>query len=320
MLRPDDFNEGKLPTCSEQAAEWFVRISGGQPSEEERCAFQQWLDADPQNRKEFRAVQDVWMELDDLKDTISSKINNISEFKRDKWTWKPQALAASLALFVLTGVLVLFYHPGSYKTARGELQTVRLADNSAVRLNSDTLLKVEMTEDRRTIRLLRGEAYFEVAHDPDRPFFVVSAGGSTHAVGTQFNVYRKSSDVQVTVVEGRVEVATDNGDIRQLNADETVIYKGDGRAISLVESSKRNALDWLDGRLHFEAMPLTDVVRQLNRYLEKPLYITDPRLNDLSLSGTFHIANLEDLPELLPRLLPVSLKESGDRVLLLPSY
>ncbi len=320
MPCPDDFNEGKSPARSEQAAEWFVRMSGGQLSEEERCAFQQWLDADPQNRMEYRAVQDVWVELDDLKDTISSKADNVSESRSDQWAWRPQALAASLALFVLTGILVLFYDPGSYETARGELRTIRLADNSVVRLNSDTSIKVEMTEDRRTIRLLRGEAYFEVTHDPYRPFVVASAGGSTRAVGTKFDVYRKTSDVHVTVVEGRVEVATDNGDRRQLDADEMVVYKGDGRAISLVESTKRSTLDWLDGRLRFEVTPLIDVVKKLNRYLEKPLYITDPRLNDISLSGTFHIANLEGFPELLPRLLPVSLKESGDRVLLLPSH
>ncbi len=314
MSHPDDFNEGKSPACSEQASKWFVRMSSGHPSEDERCAFQQWLDADPQNRKEYRAVQDIWNELDDLKDTISSQAGNVSEIRRDQWAWRPLALAASLALFVLTGILVLFYDPGSYETARGELQTVRLADNSVVRLNSDTLLKVDMTEAQRTIRLLRGEAYFEVSHDPRRPFVVVSAGGSTRAVGTQFDVYRQSSGVRVMVVEGRVEVATESGDAILLNADEAAVYKGDGHSVSQVEHPNDQELGWLAGRLHFESTPLVDVVIQLNRYLETPLRITDPGINHLRLSGTFRLSNLEAIPELLPRLLPVSLVRSQDSI------
>jgi ferric-dicitrate binding protein FerR (iron transport regulator) len=66
-------------------------------------------------------------------------------------------------------------------------------------------------------------------------------------------------------------------------------------------------------------MPLVDVVIQLNRYLETPLYVVDHGLNNLKLSGTFHIDNLEEIPELLPRLLPVTLRRSGDRVLILSS-
>ncbi len=310
MSYPNDFNEAQSLTCSEQAAKWFVRMTGGQPSEEERCAFQQWLDADPQNQREYRAVQDVWMELDELKDTISSKAADISDIRRDRWEWRPLAQAASLVLFVLTGILVIFYDPGSYETARGELQTVRLADNSVVRLNSDTLLKVDLTETSRTVHLLRGEAFFEVSHDPQRPFVVISSGGSTRAVGTQFDVCQQPSGVRVTVVDGRVEVATGNGDAVLLSADEAAVYKSDGRYISQIEHSSNQDLDWLDGRLRFDSTPLVDVVAQLNRYLETPLRITDPGINHLKLSGTFHISNLETMPELLPRLLPVSLARS----------
>jgi transmembrane sensor len=314
MSYADDSFEQELPSASEQAAEWFVRMKEGQFTEVQRNEFERWLDADPNNRKEYQAVQGLWSELDGLKDIASFKHANVESNTSQKRSWNSLALAATLIIFVFTGVLVFLYDQGSYTTAKGELTTVRLEDSSVVHLNSDTSLKVDFTGGKRTIYLLRGEAYFDVSHDPQRPFVVESEGGSARAVGTQFNVYRQSSAVRVTVVEGRVEVATENGDARLLNADEVVAYKSGGREISQIEHSDGRSLDWLDGRLRFKATPLVDVVSRLNRYLETPLRISDPELNNLKLSGDFRISNLKDLPELLPRLLPVTLQRKRDYI------
>jgi transmembrane sensor len=319
MSNCNEFNGRELPTPREQAAEWFVRQDSGRLSEDDRRKFEQWLDSDPQNRAEYQAVQEVWRELDGLKDTFLPSNVRLRNSWCGKKVWNHLVVAASLAFFVFAGYLALFYTPGSYETARGEMRTEHLADGSVIRLNSDTSLKVDFTEIQRTVSLIRGEAYFEVAQESDRPFVVESAGGSTRAVGTQFSVYRDSADVRVMVVEGNVEVATVDGDARMLEADEMVAYRSDGRSLSMVEPLQSNDLDWLDGRLSFEAMPLVDVVIQLNRYLKTPLYVVDHGLNNLKLSGTFHIANLEEIPELLPRLLPVTLRRSGDRVLILSS-
>jgi transmembrane sensor len=320
MSDGDEFNAREQSAVREQAAEWFVRLREGQVSEEERDAFDLWISADPQHSKEYKAVQEMWRELDGLKSVFPVTDSGDGARPQRKSAWKPLSAATALAAFLFAGLLVFLYEPGSYETAKGEQRMLYLADNSVVRLNSDTLLQVELTPEQRTLRLLRGEAFFEVAHDPGRPFVVISAGGAVRAVGTKFNIYRLPSDVRVTVVEGRVEVATQKGKTRLLNAEEVVAYETDGGALSQIGRRNGHALDWLEGRIYFEATPLTDVVRQLNRYLETPLLITDPELNELELSGTFRISNLESLPELLPRLLPVSLEHAGDRVLLHHSY
>ncbi|MFA7633646.1 MAG: FecR domain-containing protein, partial [Thiohalomonadaceae bacterium] len=204
MSSDDVFNSPQLPSAQEQAAEWFIRLRDKLPSEEERCAFEQWLAADPRNREEYQAIQGVWQELDGLRDTVSvggigrtAATRGVGPRNHGRGAWRAVAVAAVLVLSLLTGWFAL-YDPGSYQTAKGEQQTLRLADHSVVHLNSDSALRVELATGRRTLHLQRGEAYFEVAHDPARPFVVVAGGGTTRAIGTRFNVYRQPSGVRVS--------------------------------------------------------------------------------------------------------------------------
>jgi len=323
MPSHDDFNDQELPPARRQAAEWFVRLRDKPPSEETRCAFERWLAADPRNGEEYQAIQGVWQELDSLRETVSvggmgrtTVTRGAGEGNRGA-AWSAVAVAAVLVLSVFTGLWVFLYDPGSYQTAKGEQRTLLLADQSVVHLNSDSALRVELSAGQRTLHLQRGEAYFEVAQDPNRPFIVAAAGAAARAIGTRFNVYRHPSGVRVSVVEGRVEVAVGGGGKALLNAGETVAYGYDGGSLSPIGRNDGALLDWLDGRIRFDAAPLGEVVEQLNRYQETPLRIADPRLNDLKLSGTFRIANLQSLPQLLPRMLPVSLEHAEDGTLLL---
>jgi len=324
MPRDDDFNDQELPPARRQAAEWFVRLRDKPPSKEVKREFERWLATDPRNWEEYRAIQGVWQELDGLRETVpvegmgrTAVARDPGERKRGTTRWRAVAVAAVLVLSVLTGLGAFFYDPGSYQTAKGEQQILRLADHSVVHLNSDSALRVELTSGRRTLHLQKGEAYFEVAPDPTRPFVVVAAGGTARAVGTRFGVYRHQAGVRVSVVEGRVEVAVGGGGKELLNAGDTVTYSDDGGTLSPIGHNDVGVLDWLDGRIHFEAAPLTEVVAQFNRYQEAPLHIADPRLSDLKLSGTFRIANLHTLPQLLPRMLPVSLEQTEEGVLLI---
>jgi transmembrane sensor len=316
MSRDKGFNDQLLHSARDQAAEWFVRMHDRALSVEEQRIFERWLNANPLNRKEYQAVKDIWWELDGLKGVVSTTDSGNLFRLPGKRVWRNFALTASMVIFIVAGLSVLPNNTGSYETAKGVQRMLQLADNTVVRLNSDSLLQVELTEEQRTLHLHRGEAYFDVAHDPARAFVVMTTGGSSRAIGTRFNVYCQPSKVRVTVVEGSVEITTGNGEKRLLNAEQVVSYGTDGGAFSAVERQNSHDLDWLDNRIYFEAAPLIEVVVQLNRYLETPLSITDPDLNELKLSGAFDITNLESFPELLPRLLPVSLENTGDSVLL----
>lgn len=127
------------------------------------------------------------------------------------------AVAASVAFLTLATATLLwfqFYRAPTYAADVGEQRSIRLPDGSTVELNSRSRLRVRFTEAERTVELLEGQALFNVAKNPARPFIVRSDETRVRAVGTQFDVYKKRSGTIVTVVEGRVAVLTHESDSR----------------------------------------------------------------------------------------------------------
>jgi transmembrane sensor len=93
----------------------------------------------------------------------------------------------------------------SYSTGIGEQRTIQLMDGSTVELNARSKVEVRLTERRRDVALIEGQALFHVAKDKLRPFVVRAGEAEVRAVGTEFDVYKKQAETVVTVVEGRVE-------------------------------------------------------------------------------------------------------------------
>ena len=100
---------------------------------------------------------------------------------------------------------IVFTSPASHVTRIGEQRLVVLKDDSVLNLNTDTELDVRFTDERRWLRLHRGEAYFDVAPDPARPFVVVTPHGRIEAVGTAFGVRVLEDRSRVMVGEGQLE-------------------------------------------------------------------------------------------------------------------
>jgi ferric-dicitrate binding protein FerR (iron transport regulator) len=122
-------------------------------------------------------------------------------------SWRRLAIAASVAGLATLGYLVMLeFSAPTYATALGEQRSLQFADGSTVELNSRSKIRVKYSKQERDVELLRGQALFHVAHDTTRPFIVSVGGTRVRAVGTQFDVYKKSTGTVVTVVEGRVAV------------------------------------------------------------------------------------------------------------------
>jgi ferric-dicitrate binding protein FerR (iron transport regulator) len=96
--------------------------------------------------------------------------------------------------------------PQQFKTEIGEQRSVLLKDGSRVTLNTASKIEVDMRKDRRLVRLVEGEAFFDVTHDAIRPFKVRAGNAVLSDVGTQFNVDMRPTRTTVTVIEGRVAV------------------------------------------------------------------------------------------------------------------
>jgi transmembrane sensor len=234
-----------------------------------------------------------------------------------RFPWLTLGAAASVIAFAL---LILWYRatlvPDTrFQTAIGEHATVSLPDGSSLELNSNSLALVDYSAAARIIRLERGEAYFEVKHDTARPFWVVAGRSWVRAVGTAFNVYVRPSDVQVTVSEGTVKVATVRGSgegpsdralqaipASVVTAGEQVRVRGaDAHLRLLAPAELTRSVAWRSGTLNFEHQSLDQVVEELSRYTTVKVVIDDPSLRELPVGGTFD-ANAQGMEALLVML------------------
>ena len=119
------------------------------------------------------------------------------------------ARVASIAIGCVTAGLVVWLAMqlhSTYATDIGERRSITLEDGSTIDLNARSKVRVRFSDRERDVKLLEGQALFSVAHDASRPFIVSAGNTAVRAVGTQFDVYRKSHGTTITVVEGRVAV------------------------------------------------------------------------------------------------------------------
>ncbi|MGH8290131.1 MAG: FecR family protein [Steroidobacteraceae bacterium] len=172
-----------------RAAAWHTRMSRGL-SETERRGFEGWI-AKPVNAREFhaqRAILDVLMELKGYPRTdVLASVSEpapASSLPPGPQRWFASApvwasgVAAAVLLTAAVGWRVLRsegYLPQTYRTATGQIRDVILPDGSVVGLNSQTELEWVGSPDDRRVRLIGGEAYFQVVHDPSRPFRILLA-------------------------------------------------------------------------------------------------------------------------------------------------
>jgi transmembrane sensor len=198
-------------------------------------------------------------------------------------------------------------------TGVGEQHSEVLSDRSIVELNTQSEIRVGFTATERRVELVRGEAFFDVAKDPARPFIVVTDLATAKAVGTRFSVYRAQSGTIVTVAEGRVQVrdkqaAAATGASPPGRPDFVEVIPGTqaeaqpGRPVQMRQADVDRTFAWRERRLVFDGEPLWRVIEEFNRYNSPPLVISDPRLREQRISGVFGANDPESLLEFLVKV------------------
>lgn len=290
-----------------EAAAWFARLRADDVSERERVQFQHWL-ADERHRAAYERLEALWSGLgahagrpeigEALRNnTATSQVRPVRArgfHRRRAPAWI--AVAALLVMVLAGGWLTWRTQQADvqhYVTAVGERRTVILDDGSRVTMDTDTRLSAALSTKSRQLVLDRGRAFFEVAKDARRPFLVTAQGGVVRAVGTRFDVYEHDGVVEVTLVEGRVEV-TPEGGRQDPHAQPTAMLAGQrllmgkGYIRPVVESANPGtAVAWLSGKLVFNDTPLPAAVAQFNRYSTSRIVIGDDAVARLHISGVF---------------------------------
>jgi len=191
-----------------------------------------------------------------------------------------------------------------------------LPDGSSGYLNAGSTIQfpTAFTGKSRKVNL-KGEAYFDVRSNPDKPFIVSGENIRAIAYGTAFNVEAYPGDPvnKVTLVHGKVEVLGRNKNELQslgiLKPDEMWIFNGEGASSKFVQVNAKNVVSWKDGKLIFRNDPFSEVIKKLNRKYSVNIIIKDNRLNDYSYMATFEDETLDEVLKLLKLSAPIKMKE-----------
>ncbi len=273
----------------EEAHAWFVRLRSDRAVEEDRAAFADWLAADPEHARAYAQAERLWQWLEAPGRKAHGRDRARRRVLRRAAAGVPLAACLLLAAWAWGGEWLRPWR-GDFVTGFGETREVALADGSQVSLNSHSRLDLAFEGGRRGVRLLEGEAYFEVAKDA-RPFVVAAAGGEVTVLGTRFNVYDEGGRVTVTVAEGRVRVAAGGG-AALLAAGKQAAYDAGGVG-AVSDANIDEALAWRRGRLVFKLQPLAAVVAAINRHSRGRIVILGFGLRERVVSGVFNTGQPE---------------------------
>jgi transmembrane sensor len=236
--------------------------------------------------------------------------------------------AAAALLFAVGGGLYLAFAPNGerYATPVGGLASVPMADGSNVTLNTDSQIRIALTDTERRVELGHGEAFFEVSKDPKRPFVVGAGDKRVIAVGTKFSVRRDGDDIEIVVTEGKVRVeggAAGQGSRVGGSADVFLtpgsIARADEAGVLVQRKTLPEAeeqLSWRTGWLMFRNQGLADAIAEFNRYNVRKIVIQDPAIASLKIEGNFRATNVEAFVRLLESGFPVRAEVRADQILL----
>ncbi|WP_374089584.1 FecR domain-containing protein [Methylomicrobium lacus] len=299
-------------TVDEQAAAWFIRLRAANVSRQDEACFLQWLEQTDAHRKAFDEISALWGDPDLLKGLTASaqkhRIAPRSDKKRLMRSKMPLALAACLVLTLAFSGQFRMLINADYTSAVGERKSVRLEDGSTVMLNTDSALALSMDGTQRWVELLKGEAYFDVKPDPDRPFIVKADYSTTRVLGTHFIVGRNGDSDEIKVLSGRVEVS-ENGHWK----DPVVLHDGQAVSVNSTALGQPKMLDsalsisWVDGFLVFENETLESVVKQIRRYRTGMILFKDDSLRAMKINGRLSIRESGDMLKVLQKTLAVKM-------------
>jgi transmembrane sensor len=306
----------------EQAAAWANLLENGAISTTQLPAFHAWLE-DPRHAREFTACQTLVSLAKEFPPERKAALELSVVIPAAKFAALKRLLARPLHLSgVVAAILVLGMAAGwfsvrqvreffthSYTTGTGEMRTIVLPDGTIARLNTQSRLTWIGSRTDRHVVLQRGEVLFEVVHDATRPFRITVDRSEIRDMGTQFDVYRKSSgSVVVTVLSGQVAVREiERGAAqapwaeRRIKADEQFEYTPSSLIADVHSIAAPKAVLWREGLLETEGQSFAAVVGELNRYSSKRIDIADPRLNaqNIGIGGELHV---HDVPAALARI------------------
>jgi transmembrane sensor len=359
-----------------EASDWLIEFRSGDIDAAGRKEFYDWLRTSPEHMRAYLELAAVWNEgaaldehrvFDDTalmaaiaeQDNITSFPSRISDSSRSEpghegsglstMRLRAAAIAASLLIAAVGTWYWYAYVRNTYGTSVGEQRTLTLNDGSTIELDSGSKIRVTYSDRERQVELLDGQALFHVTQDLARPFIVHTKITNIRAIGTQFDVYKKTTGTTVTVVEGRVAVIPTSNPVfsqeerqvpaqpgedspRHMTAERTLgagIGREDGLLLAageqatidaqgaLARAAQPNiaaATAWTQQQLVFKGTSLHEVADEFNRHNQRRLVVSDPQLAELKITGIFSSTNPAPLIRFLEARPDIAVTQTGNEI------
>jgi transmembrane sensor len=286
--------------------------------------WSRWCNADSRNALAFDRMQRLWDGFSNARNTsrVPPKQARILGARTGLLTL---AAIALLAVGATAWYFLRYADSRELSTAVGEQRPLSLADGTLLVLAPDSRVRTHFTLTHRDVSLLRGQAYFAVAHNRNRPFVVHVDSLTVTAIGTAFDVRRAPNRTVVTVSEGRINVSPDIGasdagartvgETIRAGVGERVTFSGSAHRLSVAVVDPVIAEAWRDGTLQFVGEPLEEVVGAVNRYTARPLLVA-PALRQVRFTGTVSPAHIPEWLNALEQIYAVDIVPGVDETLI----
>ena len=300
---------------------------------EEIKVLDDWISATPENYRSFLSQKNVWevshpafnpeeIDVDNAHRKVMEKILHpnqpVSVRPKLSFLHYWQQVAAILLLPLLILSAYLYFKPASqiaetYQelfTPYGTWSVVNLPDGSKVWLNAGSSLKYPTQfNDKQRVVSMQGEAYFEVAKDPSKPFQVEMNGASITVLGTHFNVKAdaESDDITATLVEGSIRFEGAKQNI-VMTPNQQLTFNRSTNKVDVKEIDTDTFTAWKDGLLKYKSIPFTELIENLKDIYQVEIRIDDERLADpsITVSGTFNQKqSIEQILKVISHSLPI---------------
>lgn len=290
------------------------RILTNAANTEEIEQFNTWLKSSPLHEKEFKRITKAWSSMDDVykhkffdkqraKKQVLSRVLHEGIQKRRTYSIRVRslAIAAGFALAIAVGLLVyrgLNDKVGQSFTALNRIENITLSDGTKVWLNANSTLTTSphFGSHKRKVTL-KGEAFFEVARDINKPFIIDLGPTKTKVLGTSFNLFHntRNNNVELTVLSGKVtfQEKWSLANYTTVVANQAATYNSEAKKIIPSQNTSPNSLSWKTGKLEFYDTPIAQVCADLTKYYGKEIVCKAG--DQIILTGVFDNENLDDV-------------------------
>ncbi|MGC4110316.1 MAG: FecR domain-containing protein [Nocardioides sp.] len=301
--------------ANDRAAHWLAAREEPGWNAQDEAALAAWLAEADGNKAAYWRLRHAWREADRIgalgSPTLARAVPDRSARRLPSRRLVLGGAIAASIVAVLFGVLVMGgggmepkVATQSYATVTGGSRVLDLADGSRVQLNTESRIRVAVSDRGREVWLDEGEAYFEVAKHEGRKFVIHAGSRDITVLGTKFSVRRKGTTVIVRVLEGRVRVHDTAGDVP---ARSSTISAGDVAmaqdtatlVVTQGSASVEGQLAWRSGMLNLDNAKLSDVAEDFNRYNRRHIIVLDSAAGALRIGGIFPVSQ----PDAFARLL-----------------